>query len=249
MVLIIAEKPSLGRNIAAGLGSFQRRDGYLENQNCIITWAFGHLFSLADIEFYNPKPEGEKYWTMKNLPCFPSEFKFELRLGDDKKLDEGVVKQFNIIKALCNREDVDVIVNAGDADREGEIIVRTCVNKALDSEKTLKRLWLPDQTPETVKAAFENMKDETEYDNLANEGYARTYIDWLYGVNLTRLATLRTGTLLRVGRVIVPIVKAIYDRDMAIKNFVPEKYYSIASKEETKGEIVELQSKLKFENF
>ena len=247
MVLIIAEKPSLGRNIAAGLGSFQRRDGYLENQNCIITWAFGHLFSLADIEFYNPKPEGEKYWTMKNLPCFPSDFKFELRLGDDKKLDEGVVKQFNIIKALCNREDVDVIVNAGDADREGEIIVRTCVNKALDSEKTQKRLWLPDQTPETVKAAFENMKDETEYDNLANEGYARTYIDWLYGVNLTRLATLRTGTLLRVGRVIVPIVKAIYDRDMAIKNFVPEKYYSIASKEETKGEIVELQSKLKFD--
>ena len=247
MTLIIAEKPSLGRNIAAGLGSFQRRDGYLENQNCIITWAFGHLFSLADIEFYNPKPEGEKYWTMKNLPCFPSDFKFELRLGDDKKLDEGVIKQFNIIKALCNREDVDVIVNAGDADREGEIIVRTCVNKALDSEKTQKRLWLPDQTPETVKAAFENMKDETEYDNLANEGYARTYIDWLYGVNLTRLATLRTGTLLRVGRVIVPIVKAIYDRDMAIKNFVPEKYYSIASKEETKGEIVELQSKLKFD--
>ena len=246
MVLIIAEKPSLGRNIAAGLGSFQRRDGYLENENCIITWAFGHLFSLADIEVYNPKPEGERYWTMENLPCFPTEFKFELRLGDDKKVDDGVVKQFNIIKALCNREDVDVIVNAGDADREGEIIVRTCVNKALESQKIQKRLWLPDQTPETVRAAFESMKTEDEYDNLANEGYARTYIDWLYGVNLTRLATLRTGTLLRVGRVIVPIVKAIYDRDMAIKNFVPEKYYSISSKEETNGEVVELQSKLKF---
>ena len=246
MVLIIAEKPSLGRNIAAGLGSFQRRDGYLENDKCIITWAFGHLFSLADIEAYNPRPEGEKHWTMKNLPCFPKDFKFELRLGDDKKLDDGVVKQFNIIKALCNREDVDLIVNAGDADREGEIIVRTCVNKALEAQKAQKRLWLPDQTPETVKAAFESMKDEAEYDNLANEGYARTYIDWLYGVNLTRLATLRTGTLLRVGRVIVPIVKAIYDRDMAIKNFVPEKYYSISSKEETNGEIVELQSKLRF---
>ena len=246
MVLIIAEKPSLGRNIAAGLGSFQRRDGYLENQSCIITWAFGHLFSLADIEVYNPRPEGEKHWTMKNLPCFPKEFLFELRLGDDKKLDEGVVKQFNIIKALCNRDDVDLIVNAGDADREGEIIVRTCVNKALEAPKAQKRLWLPDQTPETVKAAFESMKDEAEYDNLANEGYARTYIDWLYGVNLTRLATLRTGTLLRVGRVIVPIVKAIYDRDMAILNFVPEKYYSISSKEETNGEVVELQSKLKF---
>lgn len=246
MVLIIAEKPSLGRNIAAGLGSFQRRDGYLENENCIITWAFGHLFSLADIEAYSPRADGEKRWTMENLPCFPQSFRYELRLGDDKKLDDGVVKQFNIIKTLCNRPDVDVIVNAGDADREGEIIVRTCVNKALEAPKEQKRLWLPDQTPETVRAAFAEMKGEKEYDNLANEGYARTYIDWLYGVNLTRLATLRTGTLLRVGRVIVPIVKAIYDRDMAILNFVSEKYYSISSKEETNGEVVELQSKLKF---
>ena len=246
MVLIIAEKPSLGRNIAAGLGSFQRRDGYLENEKYIITWAFGHLFSLADIEAYNPTANGEKRWTMENLPCFPQSFRYELRLGEDKKLDEGVNKQFNVIKALCNRDDVDVIVNAGDADREGEIIVRTCVNKALEKQKEQKRLWLPDQTPETVRAAFAEMKNETEYDNLANEGYARTYIDWLYGVNLTRLATLKTGTLLRVGRVIVPIVKAIYDRDMAILNFVPEKYYSISSKAETNGEIVELQSKLKF---
>ena len=246
MILLIAEKPSLGRNIASALGSFRKREGYLEGEGCLITWAFGHLFSLADIEHYRPLPEGERGWSMKNLPCFPKEFMFELRLGDDKKLDEGVVKQFNIIKSLCNREDVDLIVNAGDADREGEIIVRTCVNKALEVPKAQKRLWLPDQTPETVKAAFESMKDEAEYDNLANEGYARTYIDWLYGVNLTRLATLRTGTLLRVGRVIVPIVKAIYDRDMAILNFVPEKYYSISSKEETNGEIVELQSKLKF---
>ena len=246
MVLIIAEKPSLGRNIAAGLGSFQRRDGYLENEKYIITWAFGHLFSLADIEAYNPTANGEKRWTMENLPCFPQSFRYELRLGEDKKLDEGVNKQFNVIKALCNRDDVDVIVNAGDADREGEIIVRTCVNKALEKQKEQKRLWLPDQTPETVRAAFAEMKNETEYDNLANEGYARTYIDWLYGVNLTRLATLKTGTLLRVGRVIVPIVKAIYDRDMVILNFVPEKYYSISSKAETNGEIVELQSKLKF---
>ncbi len=246
MILIIAEKPSLGRNIAAGLGNFQRRNGYLENDKCIISWAFGHLFSLADIEAYNPASNGDKRWTMENLPCFPKEFKYELRMGDDKQADDGVIKQFELLKTLCNREDVDLIVNAGDADREGEIIVRTCVEHALNSPKPQKRLWLPDQTPETVKAAFESMKDEAEYDNLANEGYARTYIDWLYGVNLTRLATLRTGTLLRVGRVIVPIVKAIYDRDMAILNFVPEKYYSISSKEETNGEIVELQSKLKF---
>lgn len=244
MILIIAEKPSLGRNIAAGLGEFQRRDGYLEGKDYIISWAFGHLFSLADIEYYSPTENNR--WTMDNLPCFPDAFHFELKKGADKQVDSGVVKQYKTIERLCNREDVDVIVNAGDADREGEIIVRTCIEKALKTPKSIKRLWLPDQTPQTVKAAFSDMKEDREYDSLANEGYARTYIDWLYGVNLTRYATLRGGSLLRVGRVIVPIVRAIYDRDMAIKNFVPEKYYSIQSKEKTGDEIVELQSKLKF---
>ena len=138
------------------------------------------------------------------------------------------------------------IVNAGDADREGEIIVRLCVENALSESKKFLRLWLPDQTPETVAAALADMKDESEYQRLADEGFARTYIDWLYGVNLTRYATLKTGKLLRIGRVIVPIVKAIYDRDMAIRNFVPELYYGIVSKEETGGEVVELTSKQKF---
>ena len=244
MILIIAEKPSLGRNIAAGLGDFQRRDGYLENKDYIITWAFGHLFSLADIEYYNPTESGR--WTMDNIPCFPENFHFELRKGKDKQPDSGVVKQFKMIETLCNRNDVDIIVNAGDADREGEIIVRTCIKNALKTPKTVKRLWLPDQTPQTVRTAFAEMRDDEEYNDLANEGYARTYIDWLYGVNLTRYATLRSGALLRVGRVIVPIVRVIYDRDMAIKNFVPEKYYSIASKEKTGEEVVELQSKQRF---
>ncbi len=246
MILIIAEKPSLGRNIAAGLGNFRKRDGYLENDSCIITWAFGHLFSLADIEHYNPNLSGQKKWTMDNLPCLPDKFDYQIRSDKDKK-DDGVFKQYKIIEALCNRDDVDIIVNAGDADREGEIIVRNCINSALKDPKQIKRLWLPDQTPETVLSSFKDMKSDEDYDNLANEGYARTYIDWLYGVNLTRYATLRTGTLLRVGRVIVPIVKAIYDRDMAIKNFVPEKYYSISSKEQTNGQTVELNSKLRFE--
>ena len=247
MILIIAEKPSLARNIAAGIGQMQKRQGYLEGNGYLITWAFGHLFSLCDIETYNPQPDGSTRWSMKNLPCFPSEFRFELRRDDQKRVDSGVVNQFNTICALCNREDVDTVVNAGDADREGEIIVRLCINNALKSVKTQKRLWLPDQTPQTIAKALSEMKEECEYDSLANEGFARTYIDWLYGVNLTRYATLKTGTLLRVGRVIIPIVKAIYDRDMSIRNFVPGKYFAMVSREETNGEMIELVSKNKFE--
>ncbi len=247
MILIIAEKPSLGRNIADSIGNMTKHGGYMEGTEYIVTWAFGHLFSLVDIEEYANTPTEDRRWRMDNLPCFPSEFRFELKKGTDKKVDAGVERQFEVLKTLCNRKDVDTIVNAGDADREGEIIVRLCIKHALTSKKALKRLWLPDQTPETIRKALSEMKDETEYNNLAAEGLARTYIDWLYGVNLTRYATIKTGTLLRVGRVIIPIVKAIYDRDMAIKNFVPGKYYAIVSRAETNGEIVELVSKTKFE--
>ena len=247
MILIIAEKPSLARNIAAGIGPAQRRDGYLEAQGYLITWAFGHLFSLCDIEHYRPQANGSVRWSMDNIPCFPREFEFELRRGADKEVDAGVRRQFEVICHLCNREDVDTVVNAGDADREGEIIVRLCIRNALQSPKRQMRLWLPDQTPETVKKALSEMKSESDYDLLASEGFARTYIDWLYGVNLTRYATLKTGTLLRVGRVIVPIVKAIYDRDMAIRKFVPGKYYAMISRESTNGETVELTSKNKFD--
>ena len=247
MVLIIAEKPSLGRNIAAAIGATQKRQGYIEGQEYLVTWAFGHLFSLCDIESYNPQPDGGTRWTLDNLPCFPSEFRFELRRENGKSVDDGVRRQFEVIRSLCNRPDVDTVVNAGDADREGEIIIRLCIQNALATPKTQKRLWLPDQTPETVRRALAEMKSENEYDLLAAEGFARTYIDWLYGVNLTRYATLKTGTLLRVGRVIVPIVKAIYDRDMAIRKFVPGKYYAMVSREKTKGEVVELTSKHKFE--
>ena len=247
MVLIIAEKPSLASNIVAAIGSMTRRDGYFEGAGYIVSWAFGHLFSLADIEHYNPAPEGRSGWTLDNLPCFPEKFDFELRRGDGGKVDAGVEKQFGVIKSLCARDDVDTIVNAGDADREGEIIVRLCISNALEKTASQKRLWLPDQTPETVRQALSEMKDESEYDDLANEGFSRTYIDWLYGVNLTRYATIKCGTLLRVGRVIVPIVRAIYDRDMAIRNFKPEKYFAVSSKEETAGYPVELTSKKKFD--
>ena len=278
MILIIAEKPSLGRNIAAALGANQRGEGCLSGGQYIVTWAFGHLFSLADIEAYadsapsGASPEqaeteaapkkssrGKKQtvrWTFDNLPCFPKEFRFELRQdsgpkGSAKKgagySSGGVKKQYEIIRALCRRADVDCIVNAGDADREGEIIVRLILQNALKGlHKPLKRLWLPDQTEQTIRAAAAQLEDEANYDNLANEGFARTYVDWLYGVNLTRYATLRTGKLLRVGRVIVPIVKAIYDRDMEIRNFQPVPYYAVISNAKTKGETVELVSAKKF---
>ena len=247
MKLIIAEKPSLARNIVAGIGKMDRQDGFFINSEYIVTWAFGHLFSLVDIESYTGSDETR--WTLDNLPCFPEKFRFELRKADGKKtVDSGVKKQFKIIEALANRKDVDTIVNAGDADREGEIIVRLCVENALKTDKAQKRLWLPDQTPETVRRALSEMKDESEYDSLAAEGLARTYIDWLYGVNLTRYATIKSGKLLRVGRVIVPIVKAIYDRDMEIRNFVPEKYFVVASSAKTHGQKIELTSKQKFAN-
>lgn len=246
MILIIAEKPSLGRNIASAVGNMKNSRGFMQNDKYIVTWAFGHLFSLEDIEHYNPLPDGNTKWTMQNLPCFPEKFDFSLRKGTDKKTDEGVKQQFELIRELCLRNDVDTIVNAGDADREGEIIVRLCIEHARVSGKALKRLWLPDQTPETINAALSELKDESSYDSLANEGLARTYIDWLYGVNLTRYATIRTGLLLRVGRVIIPIVKAVYDRDMEIKNFVPVKTYAPVSKEKTNGEVIELTSKLRF---
>lgn len=245
IILIIAEKPSLAKNIASAIGNLKRTDGYFKNDNYIVTWAFGHLFSLADIEEYSPNPDGNR-WSMKNIPCFPEKFKFELKKNKNKQTDPGVLKQFNIIQSLCNSPEVQTIVNAGDSDREGEIIIRICVDKALQTKKDFKRLWLPDQTPQTIQQAIAEMKDEAEYENLANEGFARTYIDWLYGVNLTRYATLKTGNFLRVGRVIVPIVKAIYDRDMAIRNFVPEIYYQPVSKAVTNGEEIELVSKEKF---
>ena len=246
MILIIAEKPSLARNIVGAIGNMKRNDGFYSNQEYLVSWAFGHLFTLADIEDYEDKPTDNK-WKMDNLPCFPKKFKFNLKKDSNKQIDSGIEKQFKIISNLVNREDVVKIVNAGDSDREGEIIVRLCIENSLKTEKEIYRLWLPDQTSETINQALREMKLDKEYDNLANEGFARTYIDWLYGVNLTRYATLKTGILLRVGRVIIPIVKAIYDRDMAIRNFKPEMYYGMWSNEETNGEIVELNSKEKFD--
>ncbi len=247
MILILAEKPSLARNIAAAIGANQKRNGYLEGNGYLVSWAFGHLFSLCDLEAYTGEDAKTK-WHIEALPCFPRKFRFELRKeGRDGTADAGVARQFEVIKSLCNRPDVDRILNAGDADREGEIIIRLCIQHALQTEKDCRRLWLPDQTAETILRAIGDCAPMSDYDHLANEGFARTYIDWLYGVNLTRYATLRTGKLLRVGRVIVPIVRAIYERDEAIRTFTPSIYYAPTSRAETNGETVELTSRHRFE--
>ena len=167
MQLIIAEKPSLARNIAGALGAKTRRNGYIEGDGFLVTWAFGHLFSLYDIEDYTGGA-GQR-WKLQGLPFFPSAFRFKLRQDANKQTDDGVRKQFEVIRSLCAREDVDGIVNAGDADREGEIIVRLCVQNACKRDVPCRRLWLPDQTAETIKAAVQEMQDASAYDRLADE--------------------------------------------------------------------------------
>ena len=215
--VIIAEKPSLAKNIVSSIDSkMKRKDGYFENNQYIVTFAYGHLFTLYDIEKYFPDydPHKKYLWKLDILPFFPQEFKFGLTN------DEGIIKQFKIIRELINRNDVDGIINAGDSDREGEIIIRIILKYALKENKTIYRLWMPDQTSKTIQKELNELKEDSYYDSLANEGFARTYMDWCYGINLTRFASIKAKTLLRVGRVVSPIVNAIYDKEMAIKNII-----------------------------
>lgn len=243
--LIIAEKSSLAKAIAEGIkliGEVPKKiENYLESESYIITWCVGHLFELKDLEKYDLDYESSKKlsWkeTFDRLPFYPEHFEFEL------KDDPGICKQYKLIKDLCKRADVSAIVNAGDSDREGEIIIRIVLEKA-GNHKPVYRLWMPDQTPVTIKYELTHMHYDSEYDNLANAGMARTYIDWLYGINLTRYATVKSNAFppLKVGRVVTPIVKAIYDRDMEIKNFRPQKYYGVISKEKTSDIEISLNS-------
>ena len=249
--LIIAEKPSLGRKIMSAIGnSFHQKDGFAENNDYIVTWCFGHLFSLKDIDEYSPNynPNNKNFWTLDNLPFVPNKFEFKVKSNPDTKSEDvGILHQIEIIKNLCNRQDVGEIVNAGDSDREGEIIVRLVLDQ-VGNTKPVKRLWLPEQTSKAINTALKNMKDDSYYDNIANEGFARTYIDWIYGINLTRFATVKSHKLLRVGRVTSAMIKAIYDRDIEIRNFVPKKYFQCVSKEKTHGEVIQLISKHEYDS-
>lgn len=219
-ILIIAEKPSLAKTIAGALKAYTRQDGYYENDKYIVSFAFGHLFELYDVEKYLGV---EKLpWKDTKLPFIPEEFKFNL------KNDDGVKKQFGILKKLVEKEEIKEIVNCGDADREGQLIIDLIIAN-IGTNKPVKRLWLPEQTEETIRKQMNNLEDNSKYKNLYDEGIARTYLDWLLGINITRYMTVKSGTLLRAGRVLIPVVKFIYDRDMAIRNFKVENYYQVES--------------------
>lgn len=242
MKLIIAEKPSLALNVVKSIGNMNRNDGYFENKDYLVTFAYGHLLRLYDVDNYFKR--GQTKWNLDELPFVPEDFKFKIRE------DKGVKKQYEVIKNLIRRNDVTEIVNCGDADREGEVIVNNIINRIFKEEiinKPVKRLWLPEQTTQTIKQELRNLKDNGDYKNLYNEGLARTYLDWTYGINLTRYLSIKSQTFLPVGRVLIPIVKFIYDRDRAIENFKSETYLEIGAI--IKKDTLEIKAKLKDRRF
>lgn len=237
-ILIIAEKPNLAKVVAGALKAYTRQDGYFENDKYIVSFAFGHLFELYDVKKYLGVEK--LVWKDTNLPFIPEEFKFNL------KNDDGIKKQYEILKKLAEKEEIKEIVNCGDAEREGQLIIDLILAN-IGTNKPVKRLWLPEQTEETIRKQMNNLEDNSKYRNLHDEGLARTYMDWLLGINITIYLTVKAGTLLKAGRVLIPIVKFIYDRDMAIRNFKPENYYQIESP--LKIEDIELLLSIKDKKF
>ena len=233
--LIIAEKPSLGKTIAKALHckkfNGEKSNGYYESDDYIITWCFGHLLELKNIGEYDGLA-GIK-WKDISLPFMPENFELKIKEAKEKD-DDGIEKQIDIIRKLILKDDVEEIIHCGDADREGQIIVDEIL-KYLDNNKKVTRLWLPEQTEETIQKQVKNCLPNTEYINLSNEGYAREYMDWVIGINLTTFLSVKANKTLRVGRVLIPIVKYIYDREQAIKNFKVEKYFQLESKTEKNG--------------
>lgn len=246
MKLIIAEKPSMGRVIAAALGATNKQDGYLEGNGYIVSWCFGHLWGLKDLEMYlDPDyKHGDKVrWTLANLPFYPEEWKFEYFISDP-----GNKKQDKILYQLMKRPDVDIIYSAGDADREGEVIIRNEFIQHHISGKKILRLWLPALTPEAIREAVRIAKPDSEYDGYDKAGRTRAYVDWLFGINLSRYATLKAGIKLNIGRCMCPIVSKIVQRDDEIKNFIPQKYLSIESGDDESQIVLKCRDKFELDD-
>lgn len=228
--LIIAEKPSVARNIADAVGIKARKDGYIESEKYVITWVFGHLLQLCDVVDYD---KTRTSWRMENFPFIPSEFRYKIKSkqGDKKQIDKGAEKQLNIIKQLASRDDVESIISATDWDREGQIIADEIL-LYLDMGKKVDRLLLNEWTKKEVLSGLEQLKDNEEMKPLQNAGFGRQIADWLIGINLTSVATVKYNNaghnkMLNVGRVLLPTLKIIYDRDMEIEHFKSSKYYKL----------------------
>lgn len=222
MIVCVAEKPSVGAYIANVLGAKQRKDGYFEGNGYQVTWTFGHLCALLDPQEYT---EQWKAWSLSSLPMIPSRFSIKVH-GD-----EGVHKQFNIIKTLINQ--ADEVINCGDAGQEGELIQRWVYQQA-GCKCPVKRLWVNSLTEEAIRDGFQQLKDQSEYQHLYEAGMMRAIGDWLLGMNATRAYTIRyargTGRdrqVLSVGRVQTPTLALVVKRQAEIEHFVPRTYWEL----------------------
>lgn len=212
--LLIAEKPSVAKDIANILGNFKSKNGYLENSEYHITWALGHLIELAPPDDY----VGTSKWSMDNLPIIPDNFKLNI--------SEKTVSQFNVINQLIKKNSYEYVICATDAGREGELIFRY-IYKVTECSLPVKRLWISSMAPDDIKKGFENLLDGQAKDNLALAAYCRAEADWLVGMNGTRAMSVNHKSVLSVGRVQTPTLAIIVKRENEIKNFVPKPYWEV----------------------
>ena len=221
--LVIAEKPSVGRDIARVLGCKRQADGALEGGQYIVTWGLGHLVELADPEGYDPK---YKEWKMEDLPMMPEPFKLEV-IGQ-------TAKQFKVVRNQIHRKDVGEIVIATDAGREGELVARLILKKA-GTDKPLKRLWISSVTDKAIREGFAHLRDGREYEPLYDAAMCRAEADWLVGINATRALTCKYNAQLSCGRVQTPTLAMIAAREEAIRRFVPKPYYGLQARLSSPG--------------
>ena len=229
--VIIAEKPSVARNIAEAIDAKLRREGYLEGSQYIVTWAFGHLLELYDSKDYDEKMAS---WRMENFPFIPEAFRYKVKHDgqDRKQVDQGALKQIEIIRTLIGRDDVDGVISACDYDREGQII-GDIILEYLEVKKPVERLLLNEWTSEEVKQGLSKLVSNREMMPLSDAGISRQWADWIIGINLTSVTTLKyqrgTTKALNIGRVLLPTLKIIYDRDLEIENFVREEFHKLSA--------------------